>query len=93
MDGEEVTELYISHLGLKVKTPIRALKGFERTFIKAGQSKIVRFELSPEDLSLTGADGHRKELKGKIMISVGGSQPDEQTRKDKKTVGRQISII
>ena len=93
MDGEEVTELYLSHPGLKAKTAIRALKGFERTFIKAGESKTIRFELSPEDLSLTGADGHIKELKGKLLISVGGSQPDEQTRKDKKTVGKEISII
>jgi len=93
MDGEEVSELYISHTGLKIKTPIRALKGFERTFIKAGQSKVIRFELTPEDLSLINADGHAKEFGGKIMISVGGSQPDAQTRKDKKTVSKEISLI
>jgi beta-glucosidase len=92
MDGEEVAELYVSHLGLKVKTPIRALKGFERTFIKAGQSKIIRFELTPEDLSLIGTDGRTKEPGGKIMISVGGSQPDAQTQKDKKTVSKEVSI-
>ena len=93
MNGEEVTELYLTHTGLKVKTPIRALKGFERTFIRAGESKTIRFELSPEDLSLIGADGHIKELKGKVLVSVGGSQPDDQTNKDKKTVGGQVSII
>ncbi len=93
MDGEEVSELYVSHLGLKIKTPIRALKGFERTFIKAGESKVIRFELSPEDLSLINADGHAKELGGKVMISVGGSQPDAQTRKDKKTVSKEVSLI
>jgi beta-glucosidase len=93
MDGEEVSELYVSHLGLKVKVPLRALKGFERTFIKAGQSKTISFELTPEDLSLIDADGHAKAFPGKIMISVGGSQPDEQTRKDKKTVEKTISLI
>jgi len=93
MDGEEVSELYVSHLGLKIKTPIKALKGFERTFIKAGESKVIRFELTPEDLSLINADGHAKELGGKIMISVGGSQADAQTRKDKKTVSKEVSLI
>jgi beta-glucosidase len=93
MDGEEVSELYLSHLGLKIKTPIRALKGFERTFIKAGQSKIVHFVLTPEELSLTEANGHWTELHGKLMISVGGSQPDAQTMKDRKTVSKQVSII
>lgn len=92
MDGEEVAELYVSHLGLKVTTPIRALKGFERTSNKAGQSKIVRFILTPEDLSLIDAEGHTKEFPGKIIISVGGSQPDAQTRKDKKTVSKVIDI-
>ncbi|MDB5018390.1 MAG: glycoside hydrolase family 3 [Mucilaginibacter sp.] len=93
MDGEEVTELYISHLGLKIRTPIKALKGFERTFIKAGQSKVIHFELSQGDLSLTQADGSMKELKGKIMISVGGSQPDAETIRNKKTVGKTVSLI
>jgi beta-glucosidase len=93
MDGEEVSELYLSHLGLKIKTPIRALKGFERNFIKAGQSKIVHFQLTPEELSLTEANGHWTELHGKLVISVGGSQPDAQTAKTKKTVAKEVSII
>jgi beta-glucosidase len=93
IDGEEVTELYLSHPGLKIKTPIRALKGFERTFIKAGQSKMISFKLTPEDLSLTQADGKTKELNGKVMISIGGSQPDAQTMKGGKTVGKSVSII
>ena len=84
MAREEVSELYISHLGLKIKTPIRALKGFERTFIKAGESKIIRFELTPEDLSLINADGHAKEFGGKVMISVGGSQPGCANAKGQK---------
>lgn len=93
MDGEEVSELYLSHLGLKIKTPIRALKGFERNFIKAGQSKIIKFQLTPEELSLTVESGHWTELHGKLMISVGGSQPDAQTAKTKKTVAKEVSII
>jgi len=93
MDGEEVTELYLSHLNLKQKAPIRALKGFERTFIKAGQSKIIKFELSPEDLTIVDADGKSQPVKGKLAISVGGSQPDAITAASKKIVSKTVSII
>jgi len=91
-DGEEVSELYVSHLGLKVKTAIRALKGFERTFIKAGQSKIIHFELTPADLSLIDNDGNTKELAGKVVVSVGGSQPDAQACNEGKVVYKQVII-
>ncbi|MDB5109802.1 MAG: glycoside hydrolase family 3 protein [Mucilaginibacter sp.] len=93
IDGEEVTELYISHSNTGMKAPIRALKGFERNFLKAGQSKIIKFELSPEDLALVDNDGNSKAVKGKLMISVGGSQPDAQTTASKKTVSKTVSII
>jgi beta-glucosidase len=93
IDGEEVTELYLTHPGLKMKTPIRALKGFERNFIKAGEGRVINFELSPEDLSVTLPDGSLKQLPGRVLISVGGSQPDEQTRRDAKTVEKVVAIF
>lgn len=93
IDGEEVSELYLSHPGLKIKTPVRALKGFERTFIKTGQSKLLRFDLTPQDLSLISADGNEKEIKGKLYICVGGSQPNSQTQKDKKTIQKEVNLI
>jgi beta-glucosidase len=93
MDGEEVSQLYLSHLGLKVRTPIRALKGFERTFIKAGESKVIKFQLTPQDLASIDYDGKAQIFKGKLAVSVGGSQPDAQTAASKKTVTKQVSLI
>lgn len=92
-DGEEVSELYISHKGLKQRTAIRALKGFQRFSLKAGQSKDITFTLSPQDLSIVGEDGGLIEPKGKLEICAGGSQPDAQTVKSAKTISRTISII
>jgi beta-glucosidase len=92
-DGEEVTQLYLSHLNLKMYTPIRALKGFERTFVKAGESKVLSFELTPNDLALIDADGHAKQMAGAIKISVGGSQPSAQTESSRKTISKQTTII
>jgi len=93
IDGEEVSELYLAHPGLAIKTPIRALKGFERNFIKAGESKIVRFELSAEDLSLTQESGSLKEPAGKLLVSVGGSQPDAEAIKEGKSLEKVVSIL
>jgi len=93
MDGEEVTELYLSHENAKIKVPIRALKGFERTFLKAGESKVIKFDLSPQDLSLIDSQGHINELAGKIKVTAGGRQPDAETEVKKVTVSKVISVI
>ncbi|MEO6520070.1 MAG: glycoside hydrolase family 3 C-terminal domain-containing protein [Mucilaginibacter sp.] len=92
-DGEEVTELYLSHIGLKQKTAIRSLKGFERTFIKAGETKDIAFKISSNDLSVTDSNGNLVLLPGKVEISIGGSQPDKSTVLSKKTVSKVLEII
>jgi beta-glucosidase len=74
-DGDEVVQLYITHQNTKQKVPIRALKGFQRISLKAGQSKMVRFTLKKEDLSIISENGTVTEMPGKVLISVGGGQP------------------
>ena len=76
LDGEEVVQLYISHQGVQGKVPLRALKGFQRISLKAGESKKISFTLTPEQLSLVSEDGKMLEPKGKVVISIGGGQPD-----------------
>ncbi len=93
MDGEEVAELYVSHPGQSAQAPVRALKGFKRLFLKAGESKMVSFELSAGDLSTIDDKGHSKELAGKVQVSVGGSQPDAQTKASGKTVDAVFKVI
>jgi beta-glucosidase len=84
MDGEEVVQLYVT--GSDQNAPVRALKGFKRIFLKKGESRIVSFALTPEDLSLMDGNGNPKRFSGKVLISVGGSQPDALTVKSKKTI-------
>jgi len=83
-DGEEVAQLYIAGQG--TNAPIRSLKGFQRVFIKKGTSKVIKFYISPDDLSLMDDSGNSQIFNGKVQISVGGSQPDDTTIKNKKTV-------
>lgn len=46
----------------------------------------------PDDLSLVDENGTLKRIPGNIHISVGGSQPDAVTAKNKKTVEGNIAI-
>src|SRR5690606_14353999 len=74
--GEEVAQLYIAYTDQKIKVPIRALRGFNRIELNAGESKTLHFHLNAEDLMVTGEDGKSLQPKGKLLISVGGGQPD-----------------
>ncbi len=73
--GDEVVQLYLTHLNAPVPVPIRALAGFSRVHLKPGESKMVSFNLAPRQLSVIENNGKRVELPGKFRIEVGGKQP------------------
>ena len=55
-------------------TPRKALVGFARVPLKAGESKKVTFTVTTQQLSLVvGRDGKREVRPGKLQIQVGGS--------------------
>jgi beta-glucosidase len=92
MDGEEVIQLYVSSENTTMKSPIRALKGFKRIALKAGESKTIQFELSPQDLSIIDDKGIMKQPKGKLIISIGGGQPDTKIKTMSNVVKGEIRI-
>jgi len=73
-DGDEVAELYISFPKLP-GAPLRALRGFSRVHVKAGEQKHVKLTLSPRDLSYVNEAGARLVSTGDYLITVGGGQP------------------
>jgi beta-glucosidase len=73
-DGDEVAELYISFPKLP-GTPLRALRGFSRVHLKAGEQKHLKLTLSPRDLSYVNEAGDRFVSTGDYLITVGGGQP------------------
>jgi beta-glucosidase len=85
MDGEEVVQLYVATQNKNIQAPVRSLKGFQRISLKAGESKIVRFVLTPEDLSVMDNNGQPKQFTGNVLLSIGGGQPNA-TSLNKKTV-------
>jgi beta-glucosidase len=77
-DGDEVVQLYISYPDYKGRAPLRALKGFQRIHLKAGERRQIQFTLMPDDLELVDeATGRRFVPKERIRISLGGGQPDQ----------------
>jgi beta-glucosidase len=86
IDGEEVVQLYVSGQHKNLQSPIRSLKGFQRIFLKAGESKTVQFIFTPEDLSLMDENGNPVRFIGPITVSVGGCQPAAGTIKSKNVV-------
>lgn len=74
-EGDEVVQLYLSYPHAKSKAPIRALKGFKRIHLKAGESQTVSFRLKAEDMVLVNQRGEREIHPGDISVHVGGKQP------------------
>lgn len=92
--GEEVVQLYAAHLYTKGKTPVRALKGFKRIALKAGESKLVSFTLTPEDLSLVAEEtGKLFQPAGNVIISVGGGQPDVKNKTTSNVLKGTITVL
>ncbi|MGB8012110.1 MAG: glycoside hydrolase family 3 C-terminal domain-containing protein [Terriglobales bacterium] len=72
--GDEVAELYL-HFPKSPGVPIRALRGFARVHIGAGETQHVAFTLQARDLSQVNEAGDRIVAAGPHSISVGGGQP------------------
>ncbi|WP_158941679.1 glycoside hydrolase family 3 C-terminal domain-containing protein [Granulicella sp. S190] len=73
--GDEVAQLYLSFPQVK-GAPLRALRGFQRVHLEAGQSQTLHFDLKPRDLSMVSEAGDPTIVEGKYVVIVGGGQPD-----------------
>lgn len=72
-DGDEVVQLYINDVYSSVSTPRKTLKGFERVFIKKGETKQVSFKLTSEELAIWNRDMKRVVEPGEFEVMVGGN--------------------
>jgi beta-glucosidase len=86
--GDEVVQLYVTHLAASVPVPIRVLAGFKRLTLKPGEKQRVSFNLVPDQMAITTDDGRRTVEPAEFEISVGGGQPNSAT-----VVKRRFSVI
>jgi beta-glucosidase len=73
-EGDEVVQLYLAHPGAG-GAPIRALAGFQRIHLKAGETRHVTFTLKDRALSIVDPQGVRRIEAGPVEVWVGGGQP------------------
>jgi beta-glucosidase len=69
--GSEVVQLYVRDLVASVTRPVKELKGFQRVFLKPGETKKVTFQLKPADLTFTGMNDLPVLEPGAFQIWVG----------------------
>ncbi len=75
-DGTEVAQLYTRQMVGSITRPVKELKGFERVFLKAGESKIISFSIQPEDLKFYNSQLKFVAEPGAFKVFVGGNSRD-----------------
>lgn len=74
--GTEIVQFYIHDVAASIARPVKELKGFERVFLEAGESRTVIFTIDEEKLSFYNAENKKVTEKGIFEIFVGGSSDD-----------------
>ena len=75
-DGEETVQLYIRDLFGSVVRPVKELKGFQKIFLKKGETKIIGFFISADDLRFYNDKLQHIYEPGDFKVFVGGSSDD-----------------
>jgi beta-glucosidase len=75
-DGEEVVQLYTQDMVRSITPPEKELKGFQKVFLKAGESKEIQFKITEEMLKFWNADIKFVSEPGKFDVMIGGSSAD-----------------
>ena len=80
MCSDEVPQVYLSapnNTPEGVQFPVRALVGFDRVHIKAGESKTITLEVAPRQLQYWSTkEGKWVRASGERIVSVGASSRD-----------------
>lgn len=79
--GDEVVQLYVKDMYSSVTVYESQLRGFERVHLKPGETKTVRFTLTPEDLELLDANMNWVVEPGDFEVRIGSSSEDIRLKK------------
>jgi beta-glucosidase len=86
--GEEVVQLYVTHLGSKVERPLKELKGFARVALQPGETKQVTLTLAAEQLAYWDVKSKRFVVEpDRVRVMVGGSSADVRLSRELSVLG------
>jgi beta-glucosidase len=72
-DGAEVVQLYIRDMVGSVTRPVKELKGFQKIFLKKGETRTVEFTLTEKELRFYNSDLKLVSEPGDFKVFVGTS--------------------
>ena len=75
-DGSEVVQLYLRDLVGSVARPVKELKGFEKIFLKAGESREVSFKITSDLLKFYNYNLDYVCEPGDFDVMIGGNSRD-----------------
>lgn len=79
-DAAEIVQLYIHDRYADIARPVKELKGFQRIFLKRGESREVTFTLTSEALKYYNSQLEYGYDPGEFQVMVGPNSRDVQTK-------------
>lgn len=79
VDGTEIVQLYVHPKVASVTQPVKALKGFSRVDLKAGETKTVSFTITKDMLAYYNRQMKRVAEQGVYELMVGANSDQVQT--------------
>ena len=77
--GETVVQLYLQDPVASISRPVKELKGFHKLRLEPGESRVVAFTITPDDLAFYNASMERVVEPGRFNVHVGLDSRDVQT--------------
>jgi beta-glucosidase len=78
--GDEVVQLYINDPVASLSQPVRRLRGFERVTLAPGQTKTVRWRLTPADVGYYNNRDRFIVENGRINVFAGNTSSEDDNR-------------
>ena len=73
-DAAEVAQVYVGSVNPTLPRPLKELKGFEKVFLKHGESRRIQVKLDSDSFSYYDMDQHQfVTVPGSYLVQVGGS--------------------
>ncbi|MGN1265536.1 MAG: glycoside hydrolase family 3 N-terminal domain-containing protein [Muribaculaceae bacterium] len=80
-DGKEVPQIYVCDVVSSVVTPVKQLKGFDKIFIKKGETKQTIIRIPVSELALYNKSMERVVEPGAFELQIGSSSSDIRLKK------------
>ena len=77
-DGETVVQLYIRDIAGSVTRPVKELRGYEKVFVRKGETKTVHFTITRETIAMYNLDMQYLAEPGEFKVWVAANAEDNR---------------